>query len=291
MPSPQQVVIHLHIPKNAGTTLSRMLKLRYGVWPPHKLYKHAIRLGCYDVEHEDRLDTIERLPERDRDIIRFFEAHAGYGVHHRLPGQPVYLTVLREPIDRTLSVFYHMIEEGHLPKDASLLDYVTSGDPQRVWWVDNAQVRYLASDDGDILDMPHGTVPDELLAKAKQRLESFAWFGVTERFDAGLLLLGDLLGIRRPYYGTSNVTGVRKKRHEIDPEIIALIEDRNRLDTQLHRWALERVDAQIAELGPGFAERVKAFRARNQRHNATLGRAFALLPKARQMLRLRTPGS
>ena len=163
MPDQPRVVIHLHIPKNAGTTLSRMLKIRYGVWPPHKLWKHAIRLGCYDVDHEDRLPTIAALSQRDRDRIRFFEAHAGYGVHHGLPHEPAYLTVLREPVDRALSVFYHRIEEGHLPENASLVDYVRSGDPQRVWWVDNAQVRYLASDDGEIVDVPHGTVDPAML--------------------------------------------------------------------------------------------------------------------------------
>ncbi len=279
------LLIHLHIPKNAGTTLSRMLKLKMGVWPPHKLIRHRVRLGLYDVDGlDERIEAINALPAAQRRLVCFFEAHCGYGVHERLPGPCEYITVLREPVDRALSVYYHMIEEGHLAADVPLETYIREGDPQRVWWVDNAQVRYLAGERGDIVDAPHGTVDPGLLEVAKHRLETFAWVGVMERFDASLLFLAKRMGWPRVRYGRSNVTQVRKRRHEVDPGIVELLEERNQLDAALHQWAAHRLERQIEAAGSGFDAALARFRRANARYDATVGRAYDLLPAARNVL-------
>ena len=100
------LLIHLHIPKNAGTTLSRMVKIGLLLRPPTNLLREQSTLGMYSTPGTDaRVEAIARLPERRRARVRFFEAHCGWGVHERLPRECAYFTLLREPNKRTLSVF------------------------------------------------------------------------------------------------------------------------------------------------------------------------------------------
>ena len=58
------LLIHLHIPRNAGSTLGRLLRLKLGFWPPANLLHHAQTLGFY------RLAGFEQLVESvQRDSI------------------------------------------------------------------------------------------------------------------------------------------------------------------------------------------------------------------------------
>jgi PHD/YefM family antitoxin component YafN of YafNO toxin-antitoxin module len=109
----QPLLIHLHIPKNAGTTLGRSLRLGLTLWPPRQWLHYRCALGYYNLwDHYMRLDRIASLGPKQRRRIRLFEAHAGFGLHKHLPSPSAYITLLRDPVDRVLSIYFAHREGG-----------------------------------------------------------------------------------------------------------------------------------------------------------------------------------
>ncbi len=283
---PIPLLIHLHIPRNAGSTLGRLLRLKLGFWPPAYLLHHFRTLGFYRLSgFQQRLDAIEALSAGDRRRVRLFEAHAGFGVHERL-GQPsTYLTMLREPIDRAVSVFYYQRQHARIPDDMTLEQFVLHADPQRVWWVDNAQVRYLAGTGGDIVDVARGQCTRTMLDVAIERLEeSFVFVGIVEQFDESLVLLRRTFNWRGCYYVASNVTKRRRRTQELQSAELALLNEHNELDCELYRYAKSLLERKVAEAGASFAGELAQFRSRNKRHARWIGPAQRILSAGRQSI-------
>ncbi len=281
----KSILIHLHIPKNAGTTLSRMLKVHLLLHPPTRIIHHESVLGFYTTKGhaEDRIRRIEGESDRARRRIRFFEAHCGYGVHTRLPSPSLYITTLRDPVDRALSVFYFRKQQGDLPEDYDIERWLLEHPDDPVWHVDNGQVRYLASDDGRIIDCPVGEVSREMLDKAKRRLEDeIAYFGLVERFDESVVLLRRVLGWRSLNYARSNVTRKRKSKSEISNNDRELLRRHTALDAELFAFARDLFQQRIEAEGTNFGAECARFTAQNARHARRFGAIYQLLPKARR---------
>ncbi|MGP1309970.1 MAG: hypothetical protein ACTS27_07225, partial [Phycisphaerales bacterium] len=269
------LLIHLHIPKNAGTTLSRMLKIGVLLRPPTNALREQIVLGLYATEHTGpRLDAIERLPERDRARIRFFEAHCGYGVHERLPSPSAYVTMLREPNKRTLSVFRFLKAKGAIAPETTLDEFLRTEPRDPVWVVDNAQVRYLAGERGEHDTRPIGACTPDMLEKATERLErDFLLAGLVERYDESAALLLRELGWRFAFSFTSNVTTKKELAEgEASQDAMDRLRDLNELDTALYERAKALFDEKVRAAGPGFAREVARFRRRSEVIGGAIGK-------------------
>ncbi len=280
---PIPLLIHLHIPRNAGSTLGRLLRLKLGFWPPSYLLHHFRTLGFYRLAgYEQRLDAIEALSASDRRQVRLFEAHAGFGLHERLRQPSTYLTMLREPIDRAISVFYYQRRHARIPDDMTLEQFVLHADPQRVWWVDNAQVRYLAGTGGNIVDVARGQCTRTMLDVAIERLEeAFAFVGIVERFDESLVLLRRMLNWRGCYYVASNVTKRRRRTQELQSAELELLNEHNELDCELYRHAKSLLERRVADAGASFARELAQFSVRNKRHAKWIGPTQRILSAGR----------
>jgi hypothetical protein len=268
------LLIHLHIPRNAGTTLGRMLRLKLGTWPPGRLLGHREVLGLYGRgDWEQRLAKIEALPPRRLRRVRLFEGHFGWGVHERLPGPSMYLTMLREPVDRALSVYDHLVQAGHLSPEVTLEEFSGRGvDPQRVWWIDNAQVRYLAGEGGRIVDVPRGRCTAAMLETASARLRADnVLFGLTDRFDASMVLLRRALRWRSCHPVAANAAAGRRAAGQGDPAIVLRLAGLNELDAELHRRASALFEERLAAGGPDVAREVARYPAANRRYALWMG--------------------
>lgn len=284
----------IHIPKTAGTTLSRMLRLRFGLAPTNWL-RHARALGYYHLgyarpEHlEARFARIAALSPRQRRHVRFFAAHAGYGLRERLPEDlrvsAGYLTVLREPAARVISTFHHLRAEGRVPPDMNLRNYIDQRKHYGLFKFDNAQTRYLAGEDGAALDdHPHHLTRDAL-ERAKRRLEcDLWWFGLTERFDESVLMLSDLLAWKRPRYVRARVSLRREDDPEPDAALLMRIREINAFDLELYAHAQRIFERRLAAKGGDFPARVERFREANMRQARWLTPIAAALPRARSLL-------
>lgn len=272
MTTPPPILVHLHIPKNAGTTLSRMLKLRTLLHPPTNLLRRAAVLGQYQHPTETRLRAIAEMSPGDKRRVRFYEEHCGYGVHEHLPRACIYLTMLRDPIDRTLSVYDFLRQEGRIPAGQTLGEFLDAPTIRRVWWVDNAQVRYLAGEHGEIVDVPVGECAAALLGTAKRRLESdIAWFGLLDRFDESLFLLCRRLGWSTAVAVRSNVTRQRtSRRATVAPELLDRITAMNALDMELDVFARGLFQQRLDAI-PDAAAQLRDLRERSAARGRLLG--------------------
>lgn len=83
-----------------------------------------------------------------------------------------------------------------------------------------------------------------MLETAKRNLETFAVVGLTERFDASLMLLGQRFGWTRLGYRKANQTRKRPPTSSIDPETRTALENLSTLDRELYDFAKTLFDSQ-----------------------------------------------
>jgi hypothetical protein len=255
-----------------------MMKVRLGFWPPTNLWHHGKVLGYYYLDHEPRFQRLQQLSDRDARRVRFIEAHGGYGMHEFINRPCTYITMLREPVDRTLSTYYFLKSEGSLPDDMTLERWLVDYPPHRVWFADNTQIRYLAAEHGEIINVPNGEVTRDMLERAKQHIKDhFTLVGLSEQFDASMVLLRRRLGWRSVAYGRSNVTRQRQHKDELPESTLDLIRERNSLDIELYNWAVERFEQAVADEGPDFQRELEAFQKKMQQRSGRLSVAYRLL--------------
>jgi hypothetical protein len=261
----QPILLFLHIPRTAGTTLNRAARLKYN--PKARIASRDFR------DLQEFVDDVRSMPPEDLDRVRYYRGHFSYGLHTLLPKPARYLTVLRDPVDRVLSSYYFFIRELG-SSDVSLEDFVRKGregDPRlHIGWTDNVQIRMLAGDKGNPVRVPIGSCTPDMLERAKDRIasEAFVLAGLTERFDETMLLLKEKLGWKRCYYATFNVSKMRPA--EIPGPTRDLIESYNELDLELYAFAERLLDGEIRMAGSSFFEDLEEFRSRNRIYNKTL---------------------
>jgi hypothetical protein len=246
----QGILIFLHLPKTAGSTLLRILERQYG--------SDAV-LGLYESTFGDEVATL--TPEQ-RGSTRVIAGHFYFGVHQHLWGPWSYLTFLRDPVERVVS-HYHFVRrqpEHYLYEAAlamSLPEYVRfCGEAEP----NNDQTRLLA---GGAMASGDGTSAPAMLPAAKRNLDSHAAVGLTEAFDASLVLMRRVLGWGRPFYVSQNVGEQRSAIQSVSADEREVIRTYNALDVELYRHACERFGRDVAAQGDAFAREVRMFRSLN----------------------------
>ena len=193
---------------------------------------------------------------------RVFAGHFPFGVH-RMVGRPcVYVTAVRDPVDRVLSQ-YTSIRESF------------DGTPDIRRWLaafpeaNNGMVRRLSG----VTQVPGRTIPFNALNGCWESAEPltlmaadlrravgfldahFAAVLLVERQAESLVLLERITGLRplftiRPQ--NTNRSHRPVKRRDVAPDIIDEIAARNRLDACLYRLCRRRFQARVSEQGEAF---------------------------------------
>ena len=109
----EPLLVLLHIPKTAGMTLAGILQYVYG---------DAFRGGVGEsrfLPDERRMPNVFSRPEhvegrlrslRKKGTIRALSGHLTFGWADRLPPDARWVTVLRDPVERTLSQYYYFVD-------------------------------------------------------------------------------------------------------------------------------------------------------------------------------------
>lgn len=222
----EKLILFLHIPKTAGTTMYRLMEKQYPgqvwFWLVGKNMEEAIRLISADLTC----------------TIKCFYGHFTFGIHNQFTRPCTYITLLRDPIDRVISEYYFLLEEPRhdpyvanqlITKNMTLLDYVTSTDEAFVRRTNNMQTRFITGN-------PSPRYEDLLLAK--ELLKKYFHIGITERFNESLFLLQKHFGWKEcepfPSYFVNNS---RPTKHSISPDVLKVIADKNNLDLLLYKEA------------------------------------------------------
>ena len=239
---PEPVDFFIHVPKTAGTTMLRIIEDRY---PPGSVE------SLYLAPPEEAAARIAKIGPQTRIVA----GHVDYSFSRNFPGPFRAFAMLREPVERAISLFYFVKREPSHPSHLAVLDgKITIGEMSREQG--GMQARFIAG------YSPVEPVDDAtLLAQAKENLaEKLAVFGLTERFDETLLLLTHALGWKVRGYARMNVTKQRPGKAATDPALLAAIREASAVDVALYEFAREIFEQRLAAQPPGFAEELAALR-------------------------------
>ena len=255
--------VFLHLPKTAGLSLREVLKRMV---PPgavnsksplpfdemERKYDALVRYietgdrsklqeynaGWESPDPNERfIKSLGSLSRKQLRKIELFMDHYFYGIHELFDRPVTYLTMLRHPVERTLSHHQHWVARHGLR--TSLRDVVENNRPASI---DNRQTRQIVGGLNDGRDIREVPLDDDLFGLAKEHLRSFEWVGVTEKFDESLVTLQARFGIRDVSYRRVNVGEGRVRREDVPPDIIRRIENVNRYDDELWRLANQLLD-------------------------------------------------
>jgi hypothetical protein len=219
------MLIFVHLPKTAGTTLARIIERNYG---------SAAVLSLYGSSTGEELATMSAAALAQ---FRAVMGHFSFGAHRFLPTPSPYITMLREPVDRVISHYYFVRRQPeHYLYDTArrltLRDFVVECGTEEP---NNDQTRLLAGHCGPVRSR---ALDDEMLVTAKRNLRDHVVVtGISEHFDESVVLMKRRLGWRTPFYSSENVSSGRPPRGQIDVETLQVVEAYNQLDLDLYRHA------------------------------------------------------
>ena len=239
------------------------------------------------------LRKYERLSPHERSRIRCVSGdHVNYSVSNIFDRPSKFFTIVRRPVDRTISNFFYSKTQWHLPchqriKDLTLEQYMDEGiSPD----LDNQQVRMLSGcaeldpawgADGRALPTP--PVERRHLEQAKKNIEGkFVVAASLAQFDQLVWFLKRLYNV--PVYRTLfhpvNESKRSARGHTISEPTRRRLEMMNEYDAELYEWVEARFAQQIETLQPSFSQEVKYFNVVNRpyqfiRRSRFLAPAFA----------------
>ena len=168
----------MHIPKTAGTTVRAALA---------QVYRPDERAFVYQPNVPDSitLDALASLPEERQQHLKLVMGHFAYGIDGPLPGSSRYITMLREPMDRLVSLYFYFMTGTFPPGSGSARQQARLAqtripmdeyafDTKHLRW-DNQMVRLASGHE----DVPFGHCSEAMLTEALEHVD--------EHFDAVLL--------------------------------------------------------------------------------------------------------
>lgn len=245
-------VLFVHIMKTAGTTVVRNLRETFEldeIYPSGRLDLLHHASGDLDVDHHLSVSYLLGLPPERRRTIRVYIGHFPYVVRELLGIELRAATLLRDPVERTLSLLHQLRRaqpwEGSGPRPAAqraLEDLYEDPDVFGPLILDH-QTKVLSMSPADeprtFKDLIH--VDEARLDRAKAALAEMDVVGTTEAFP-------DFLAATEARFGWRVVKGARKNvtpaedRVPVDPAFRRRIARDNAIDVELHRHASEMVE-------------------------------------------------
>lgn len=254
----REVLFFLHIPKTAGTTLNAVLEANF---PPESV------LSVYDKASQQRMES---LTAEEFQALRLIQGHVFVRDFEQFFSQPLTaFTMLREPVARVVSEYdflrswpehhlYHYLNKNRI----GIADYVAGESKELRRRGKNLMCNSLAG------SAPPCKDEAETLERAKANLERFAVVGLTEMFDATLLLLQEAAGLQNVLYERRNIRAGVLKPQDLSPGELEVVREHNRLDMELYAHAKTRIEEEVARRGANFQKRLKHFQEINRRYQA-----------------------
>jgi hypothetical protein len=251
---PAYVPLFLHIPKCAGKTLAGLVYQQYsdnelGVTADGDLHEgiYYYPLGIFKGLPPNVPRHVASALSHHR--VRAVVGHFTYGLHDLLAQPSTYLTLLRHPLERVASLYYHLQLWGPhgvalgdagrvFDRETTIEDLLTGF---RLRELDNDQVRRISG-----LEPDFGRCTSSMLDVAKEHLQGFSVVGTTERFldtvRAAELRLG---WSHHTDYRHGNVNVDRPPAAALPARVRELILAHNQADVELYAYANELLDQQL----------------------------------------------
>ncbi len=242
------ILVHVHLPKNGGTSLKNLLNHSFGD-------THLEMYTGVPQQTHSELDMLEAL--YDHPHVNAISSHSFRNYPRMIgPHLPLYFCLLRDPAKRHLSYFRYMKKDWNNLTDAeraqvpenfmamSIGDFFTWQQEQdrKLGITANRQTNYFARNNNAKI--------------ARSILAQFFFVGITEEMDRIVRLLAKRL---EPYGLEIDCSAVRQdnttsqsdfalSQEMADPAVKKYLKNL-RADWELYDWALEQFEAQARRFG------------------------------------------
>lgn len=247
------VVLFLHIPKAGGQTLGEYVFNQCRAEDSHE--DGLLKAGVAYLDYGFIKEPEPAVPEHVKSLLgrrdlRAVIGHFWFGLHEHVARSYRYVTLLRDPLERVVSLYYY----AKLHETMSLEEFVSTPPFTEV---DNDQTRRIAG-----VNPAVGGCTRATLDAARENLRRhFAVVGTTERMEETLALLNLKLGWSREVVSvTRNVNAARPASATLPRETVEAVRGRNEFDDELWRFASELMDELIEAEGPKFDEELERHR-------------------------------
>ena len=224
----------LHIPKTGGTSIAKVL---------NRLYRSRYIPLENGTNEENRIAVINILKNEPNRYDVIGGHVGGFGIHEGSQRPVRYLTILRDPGARAISLYYMIMRVKTHRRHAQFQQY-GSIEEGLTHIGSNLQTRVLAG-------IPKDTVVTaEHLELAKRNIEE--WFdavAILERFDESLILMRRALGWKTLVIAPPHENAGKNRPKALPESVIQLANDLNAYDTELYEFANALMDKRIRELG------------------------------------------
>ncbi|HIA54467.1 MAG TPA: hypothetical protein EYN91_20675 [Candidatus Melainabacteria bacterium] len=230
--------IFLHIPKTAGTSFGQMVAANVG---------RENLLELYDKPRPSQDELKRILQERERDLSMIIgHIPFSYGVHRHVKRPVLLITLLREPLDRLLSLYFYLQRQAHAQEMGReiierRLDIVEFIKLTKERHLDNGHVRFLCST--DIRGLPCSA---ESLEEAKDNLANrIGLVALTENYEMLVKTMEYAFGWKRAAEERYNASTDRMKVQEMDSATASILREVNQYDCELFEFAKNLVASRI----------------------------------------------
>ncbi len=233
MSDSQNPYVFLHIGKTAGTSLRQALIRHFP--------KDSV---CPLVFH----GQIAALSDEEKSRYQLFSAHIGFDMARSLCGdEPHIFTMLRDPVDRVLSLYYYWREvDGErggpvLAKELPLDEFLESRKASVVVDVHNTQTWQLAFSHVGPSRRSIGKQfsEDAIYERALSNLQVLDVIGVQENMEHFRRSLNNTYGWQLPEFPRLNRTGGKQPRQQLPMATRRRIQELTAMDQELYSHVLK----------------------------------------------------
>lgn len=219
----------------------------------------------YTVAKSDEIPTLaqqlsslkEQLEPHYKTIPSLIYSHLGMPIHPALNklSKFEYLTMLRNPISRFISVYYWTYKHRHadvhwvpdiIKKGATIDQYVDYYATNKIYPGGLDPCCYFYNAWNEMGFIP-ADITSDVLASARHVLERyFSFVGITELYDESLFILAGFLGLKKlpvwKFFGSSG----RPNPENINPAVIRKIASLVQVDTELYTCTREKFEQEYS---------------------------------------------
>lgn len=233
----------IHVMKTAGTTFSRELKRQFAT---EAIYP------CEGIEYESRtsadgLDSYMKIPKllsitpERRATVQVYTGHFPYWVCDALDPDLVTMTLLREPVERSLAALRHFKREA--PYRQLSLEEIYDNRVIFRFYVENHQTKVFgltAEDDEDAINCGL-TIDAARFARAKENLAAVDVLGLTEQYGDFIAEVRDRFGWWPDGVDADRRENASREGWTADDALRERIAADNSYDVQLYAYAQELI--------------------------------------------------
>ena len=279
---PHPLILFLHIQKTAGSTLQALLRRNLGESPFQQGMNFLLKRSREGLTLKD---AAESLTEKDR----LFMGHFCFGIHRHIPFPARYMTFLRDPYRRLVSLYQYSRNNprAFYHKFACSMTMEAFFSECPLLELDNGMTRFIAGDSVSLFinRTPYGKCTPELLDLALDNLNRhFDFVGIQETFPQSVFALSQELKLRDPFYLSLN-RGASKSAEGTE-DLRELVMERNPLDFQLYAHCRQQFEERYGDMTSGDSPEYRDFLSQNEVAQPSLQRKFKIRLRVRRALEM-----